>query len=168
MVSNKSLTKIINTKRTKMGRPKLPKNAARKILLGAKFSPPEARSVEQSARESRLDKSKWIRERLLEHVRLQELGRRGGAIEYLPEAAALDAAGRVIASGSAVLYHASGTGEFFLEKNAQTGPAQSPAFLRDSSGHQYKLTRVEGLCDGRNKPPHMHLEFAPLQSTSQD
>ncbi len=167
MLSTKSLTKIINAKHTKMGRPKLPKNAARKILLGAKFSPPEARSVEQSARKSRLDKSKWIRERLLEHVRLQELGRTGGAIEYLPEAAALNADGRVLATGSAVLYHASGTGEFFLERNSQSEPgglAQSPARLRDSSGHQYQLTRVEGICEGRNKPPHMHFEFLPLRT----
>jgi len=153
-----------------MGRPKLPKNEARKILIGAKFSPPEARSVEQSARESKLDKSKWIRERLLEHGKLHPSGNPAGSIEYLAEAKAIDKESQVVAIGSAVLYHTSGTGEFFPEKLFSTAgnkPPQSAAILRASTGHLYKLTGVEGICQGGNKPRHLHFEFVPVRPTSE-
>jgi hypothetical protein len=153
-----------------MGRPKLPKNEARKILIGAKFSPPEARSVEQSARDSNLDKSKWIRERLLEHAKLHPLSNPEGSIEYLAEATALDKANRVVATGSAILYHTSGTGEFFPEKISQateTMPPQSSTSLRTSTGHRYRLTEVEGICQGGNKPPHLHFEFTPVHAASE-
>ena len=152
-----------------MGRPKLPKNEARKILIGAKFSPPEARSVEQSARESKLDKSKWIRERLLEHGKLHPSGNPAGSIEYLAEATAMDKENQVVATGSAVLYHTSGTGEFFPEKfvtNTGNESPQSAIILRASTGHLYKLTGVEGICQGGNKPRHLHFEFAPVRPTA--
>ncbi len=149
-----------------MGRPKLPKNEARKILIGAKFSRPEARSVAQSARESHLDKSKWIREKLLEHAKSHPSSNPEGSIQYLSEATALDRNNRVVATGSAILYHASGTGEFFPEKRFQTAankPPQSSTTLRTSTGHLYKLSGVEGICQRGNKPPHLHFEFAPVQ-----
>jgi len=149
-----------------MGRPKLPKNEARKILIGAKFSPPEARSVEQSARESRLDKSKWIRERLLEHAQSHPAGGSGGSIQYLEEVTALDKDDQVVATGAAILYLASGTGEFFPEQRHQTRerkPPRSTTRLRTSTGHFYKLTEVEGICQGGNKPPHLHFEFAAVR-----
>jgi hypothetical protein len=151
-----------------MGRPKLPKDEARKILIGAKFSPPEARSVEQSARESKLDKSKWIRERLLEHAK-SHLSNKGGTIEYLAEAAALDRGGQVAASGPAILYHASGTGEFFPEKRFKTRgnkPPLSYTSLRTPAGQVFKLAGVEGICQGGNKPPHLHFGFAPVDAAS--
>jgi hypothetical protein len=151
-----------------MGRPKLPRDEVRKILIGAKFSPPEARSVEQSARESKLDKSKWIRERLLEHAKSLPSGA-SGAIEYLADAAALDKAGRVAAAGAAILYHASGTGEFFLGRHfptAKDAPARAFTRLRTSNGRLYKLNAVEGVCQEGNKPPHLHFKFAPMQPES--
>jgi hypothetical protein len=153
-----------------MGRPKLPKNEARKILIGAKFSPPEARSVEQSARESNLDKSKWIRERLLEHAKAHPSGNPGGSIQYLEEVTALDKNNRLVATGAAILYLASSTGEFFPEQRgpaAENKPPQSSTRLRTSTGHLYKLTEVEGICQGGNKPPHLHFEFAPLHAASE-
>jgi hypothetical protein len=152
-----------------MGRPKLPKNEARKILIGAKFSPPEARSVEQSARESKLDKSKWIRERLLEHAKSNPLSNPEGSIQYLSEATALDGENQVVATGSAILYQASGTGEFFPEKSPEASrnkPPHSPASLRAPSGQIYKLTGLAGICQGGNKPPHLHFKFVPVHAAS--
>ena len=153
-----------------MGRPRLPKNEARKILIGAKFSPPEARSVEQSARESNLDKSKWIRERLLEHATAHPSGNPGGSIQYLEEVTALDKNNQVVATGAAILYLASSTGEFFPEKRGQAAENKTPQLstsLRTSTGHLYKLTEVEGICQGGNKPPHLHFEFAPFHAVSE-
>ena len=49
----------------KMGRPKVPKRAAKAVLIGARFSPPEAKQVEKAANQSGQDKSKWIRSKLL-------------------------------------------------------------------------------------------------------
>lgn len=49
----------------KIGRPKVPKREAKAVLIGARFSPPEARAVENAVQQSSLDKSKWIRNRLL-------------------------------------------------------------------------------------------------------
>jgi hypothetical protein len=153
-----------------MGRPKLPKNEARKILIGAKFSPPEARSVEQSARESNLDKSKWIRERLLEHAKSHASGNPGGSIQYLEEVTTLDKNNQVVATGTAILYLASGTGEFFPEKRGQAAdnkPPQSSTSLRTSTGHLYRLTEVAGICQGGNKPPHLHFEFGPVRAAAE-
>jgi hypothetical protein len=49
----------------KMGRPKVAKNKYRGILIGARFSPDEAKQVESNVKKSKKPKSKWIRERLL-------------------------------------------------------------------------------------------------------
>jgi len=49
----------------KIGRPKVLKRNAKAVLIGARFSPPEAKQVEKAADLSGQDKSKWIRNRLL-------------------------------------------------------------------------------------------------------
>ena len=93
----------------------------------------------------------------------------GHAIEYLADAAALDKAGRVAAAGAAILYHASGTGEFFLGRHfptAKDAPARAFTRLRTSNGRLYKLNAVEGVCQEGNKPPHLHFKFAPMQPES--
>jgi hypothetical protein len=48
-----------------MGRPKLPKAKARGILIGARFSPPEAKLVTDAVRRARTVKSQWVRTCLL-------------------------------------------------------------------------------------------------------
>ena len=154
-----------------MGRPKLPRNEARKILIGAKFSPPEARSVEQSARESKLDKSKWIRERLLEHAKSRPSSNPGGSIQYLEEVTTLDKHRHVVANGTAILYLASGTGEFFPEKrdpSIENKPPQSLTTLRTSTAISTKFDRGGRDLPGRGtSAPHLHFEFAPLHATSE-
>lgn len=52
----------------KIGRPKVPKREAKAVLIGARFSPPEARAVENAVQKSSLDKSKWIRTKLLKGI----------------------------------------------------------------------------------------------------
>lgn len=49
----------------KLGRPKLPKDQARGILVGARFSASEARQVVDAAKRSKLSKSEWVRKVLL-------------------------------------------------------------------------------------------------------
>ena len=49
----------------KMGRPALPKNTARGVLIGARFSPGEAERVQNAVKESKQTKSEWIRTSLL-------------------------------------------------------------------------------------------------------
>jgi hypothetical protein len=49
----------------KPGRPKVTKSKFRGILIGARFSPDEARQVEKNVKKSKKGKSKWIREKLL-------------------------------------------------------------------------------------------------------
>ena len=50
---------------TKMGRPRLPKGQAKDVLIGARFSPPEARTVTAAVRRSKRVKSDWVRGALL-------------------------------------------------------------------------------------------------------
>ncbi|HZM05054.1 MAG TPA: hypothetical protein VFC44_18795 [Candidatus Saccharimonadales bacterium] len=50
----------------KVGRPTVPKSKAKTVLLGARFSPSEAKKVELDAANVEQDKSKWIRGRLLD------------------------------------------------------------------------------------------------------
>lgn len=49
----------------KMGRPKLAKDQAKEVLIGARFSPPEARAIAQAANRIDQGKSEWIRRTLL-------------------------------------------------------------------------------------------------------
>jgi hypothetical protein len=49
----------------KVGRPKLAKAEAKGVLIGARFSPPEARRVENDAKRAGKNKSEWVRARLL-------------------------------------------------------------------------------------------------------
>lgn len=49
-----------------MGRPKVPKSEAKSVLRGALFAPDEAETVDRTIKESGLDKSKWIREKLID------------------------------------------------------------------------------------------------------
>jgi hypothetical protein len=45
----------------KVGRPPVPKQEAKSVLVGAQLSPPEAKEAEKAASASGLDKSKWLR-----------------------------------------------------------------------------------------------------------
>ncbi|HEX4371966.1 MAG TPA: hypothetical protein VHZ50_01555 [Puia sp.] len=49
----------------KRGRPAVTKKKYKSVLIGARFSPDEAKQVEKNVKKSKLGKSKWIRERLL-------------------------------------------------------------------------------------------------------
>jgi hypothetical protein len=49
----------------KMGRPKLPKEEIKGILIGARFSPQEAKDVEGALRQSFQSKSKLVREAVM-------------------------------------------------------------------------------------------------------
>lgn len=51
--------------KTKLGRPRLPKGEAKGVLIGARFSPDEARRVESAAKNRHQSKSEWVRETLL-------------------------------------------------------------------------------------------------------
>jgi hypothetical protein len=49
----------------KMGRPRLPKSEAKGVLVGARFSPPEAKAISKAANKAEEGKSEWIRRTLL-------------------------------------------------------------------------------------------------------
>jgi hypothetical protein len=51
--------------KNKMGRPKLPKGEVKGVLIGARFSPDEARRVETAAKRANQVKSQWVRTSLL-------------------------------------------------------------------------------------------------------
>ena len=51
--------------RAKMGRPKLPKGKAKGVLIGARFSPPQARIVVEAVKRAKRVKSEWVRTVLL-------------------------------------------------------------------------------------------------------
>ena len=48
-----------------MGRPKLPKGESKGVLIGARFSPPEAKAVIEAVKRAGKVKSDWIRDVLL-------------------------------------------------------------------------------------------------------
>lgn len=47
--------------KSKMGRPKLAKGEAKGVLIGARFTPDEAKTVEDAVRRARKVKSEWVR-----------------------------------------------------------------------------------------------------------
>jgi hypothetical protein len=49
----------------KMGRPTLPKGEAKGVLIGARFSPDEARQVDDAVKRAKQGKSSWVRSILL-------------------------------------------------------------------------------------------------------
>lgn len=49
----------------KAGRPKLNKSEAKGVLIGARFSPPEAKIVEDAVKRANQVKSEWVRSCLL-------------------------------------------------------------------------------------------------------
>jgi hypothetical protein len=49
----------------KLGRPKLAKSEFKGVLIGARFSPDEAKTVHDAVKRSGLGKSDWIRNTLL-------------------------------------------------------------------------------------------------------
>jgi hypothetical protein len=49
----------------KIGRPKVAKNEAKNILVGAMVSPPEAKEIETKVAQSQQSKSEWVRSKLL-------------------------------------------------------------------------------------------------------
>lgn len=50
----------------KLGRPKLAKGEAKGVLIGARFSPDEAKQVHAAVKRSGQVKSEWIRNTLLD------------------------------------------------------------------------------------------------------
>ena len=52
-------------KAKKLGRPKLAKGEAKGVLIGARFSPDEAKTVHGAVKRSKQGKSEWIRNTLL-------------------------------------------------------------------------------------------------------
>jgi hypothetical protein len=58
-----SLRKIMSNK---VGRPKVPKSKSKTVLRGALFASTEVKSVDLAIDKSGQDKSKWIREKLIE------------------------------------------------------------------------------------------------------
>jgi hypothetical protein len=62
LLSTYCLTKYMNAK---MGRPRLPKGKAKGVLIGARFSPPEAKTVVAAVRRAGKVKSEWVRSILL-------------------------------------------------------------------------------------------------------
>jgi hypothetical protein len=53
-------------KAKKLGRPKLAKGEAKGVLIGARFTPGEAKRVNDAVRRSGEQKSDWIRNTLLD------------------------------------------------------------------------------------------------------
>lgn len=49
----------------KIGRPTLPKNTAKGVLIGARFSPGESEDVHEAVKRAKVTKSAWIRSALL-------------------------------------------------------------------------------------------------------
>ena len=45
----------------KIGRPRLPKGEAKGVLIGARFSPPEAKIVTEAVKRAKKVKSDWVR-----------------------------------------------------------------------------------------------------------
>lgn len=50
---------------TKMGRPRLKKAEFKGILIGARFTPDESKTVHNAVKRSEIGKSEWIRKALL-------------------------------------------------------------------------------------------------------
>jgi hypothetical protein len=49
----------------KMGRPPLPEGKAKGVLIGARFSPDEAKHVHNAVKRAKQVKSEWVRKTLL-------------------------------------------------------------------------------------------------------
>lgn len=49
----------------KLGRPKLRNQDKKGVLIGARFSPAEAKQVSEAAKQAKLTKSQWVRGTLL-------------------------------------------------------------------------------------------------------
>jgi hypothetical protein len=57
----------------KIGRPRVLKRDAKAVLIGARFSPQEAREAENFILDSSQDKSKWLREAVKEKIERQKI-----------------------------------------------------------------------------------------------
>jgi hypothetical protein len=51
--------------KTKVGRPKMAKGEAKGVLIGARFTPPEAKTVTDAVKRAGKVKSEWVRSILL-------------------------------------------------------------------------------------------------------
>jgi hypothetical protein len=62
-----NMSKIVLNKKSEkvMGRPKIGTQNAKGVLIAARFTPPEAKQIEQTARRAGLSKSEFVRKRLL-------------------------------------------------------------------------------------------------------
>jgi len=58
----------------KIGRPKLPKAEAKGVLIGARFSPPEALAVVNAVKRAKQVKSEWVRTILLSAAKNNQKG----------------------------------------------------------------------------------------------
>ena len=61
IVSTLKLTFMTN----KLGRPFLPKNKVRSVLLAVKISPAESAQIDKAAKRSKQEKPEWVRNTLL-------------------------------------------------------------------------------------------------------
>lgn len=146
----------------KIGRPKVAKKDAKIVLVGAMLSPGEARSVESSARDANLDKSKWIRKQLL--TPSPQVHNPANSNPIATEATLLDSDNQPLSTGSAVFFPKHGTGEFYPQTNfqkiADILPASSLS-LKTTAGEVCRLTEADRICQAGNKPPHFHFDYAP-------
>jgi hypothetical protein len=102
-----SLTNIM----AKIGRPKVPKREAKSVLLGARFSTKEIKSVERAMTESGRDKSKWLREAVnekMERQRIDDFIRRLSQDLFAAEPSGFEA--KLIKDNQTI-----STGKFFLD-----------------------------------------------------
>ena len=58
----------------KMGRPKLPKNEARNILMTTRVNANEERAIKAAVKASRLEKTAWLRNALLAAAKIGGVG----------------------------------------------------------------------------------------------
>jgi hypothetical protein len=58
----------------KVGRPKVKKAEFKGILIGARFAPDEAKTVQEAVKRSKQGKSAWIRKALLQAAEIDKSG----------------------------------------------------------------------------------------------
>ena len=140
----------------------MPEREAKTVLRGAMLSPVEAKRVDRQIREAGQDKSKWIRSRLLEPSQSSPGSNPEDSIRHLRGAILLNRENQRIATGTAILFHKNGVGDFYPENYSQTTGNTLPhsaATLKASDGRLYRLKPDKTMCEGKNKPPHFHFDF---------
>src|SRR5580704_9317954 len=150
----------------KMGRPKVPKKEAKNVLVGAMMSAAEARTVQKDAEKAKLDKSKWIRKRLLESLPSSPQEHNPELpIQIFLEANLLDLESQLLSTGLALFFPRLGTGEFYPTTNFEKISGILPAStltLKTSNGRLYKLTQADRMCHAANKAPHFDFDYEAI------